>query len=298
MVHITKLVPLYFFVSVSVTLSVMESPVVKSTLDILKQEKSRSLSKDTPEAPRTVAKAKTLGPCSRRPSITYARNNLSPISGLFWKIVVTRPVGLELLKEKLVAGADVDACMGENGESALHFAAIFGDVLMAKTLLEWGARVDLVKQNGWTPLHIAVSKCHVASSKHDIKLPKFYAPMVKLLISWGADRLCEDRNGQKPSDLVSKGRVNEIMQLLAERLPETCVVCEEPYDEDSVGRQRFTLPCQKQHDRDVMRRHYCCIGCYSKYVNTTKEVRGRDGRLRRVLCDPTCPFCRGALAQR
>ena len=60
----------------------------------------------------------------------------------------------------LNAGADVNQ-IDQNGATALHCASWYGHTNIVRLLCDHGAQVNLAKINGDTPLHIAQSKNHV-----------------------------------------------------------------------------------------------------------------------------------------
>lgn len=70
----------------------------------------------------------------------------------------------ELLKELLAAGADVDE-VDEEGRTALHFAAGYGEIACAKLLIEAKAKLDLVDNNQNTALHYAAGYGQAESVK-------------------------------------------------------------------------------------------------------------------------------------
>jgi ankyrin repeat protein len=70
----------------------------------------------------------------------------------------------ELLKELLAAGADVDE-VDEEGRTALHFAAGYGEIACAKLLIDAKAKLDLVDNNQNTALHYAAGYGQAESVK-------------------------------------------------------------------------------------------------------------------------------------
>ncbi len=59
------------------------------------------------------------------------------------------------VRSLLKGGADVNAAQGD-GMTALHWAAIHGDVPLARSLVAAGARVSATTRlGGFTPLHLA-----------------------------------------------------------------------------------------------------------------------------------------------
>jgi ankyrin repeat protein len=74
------------------------------------------------------------------------------------------PGNADLLKELLTAGADVDEA-DEEGRTALHFAAGYGEIPCLKLLIEHKAKLDLVDNNKNTALHYAAGYGQAESVK-------------------------------------------------------------------------------------------------------------------------------------
>ena len=68
---------------------------------------------------------------------------------------------LDLLKQEINAGVNIDAAKGKNGETALHRAATRGNLEAAKFLIEKGADPNVRrKKRGYTPLDLANRRGH------------------------------------------------------------------------------------------------------------------------------------------
>lgn len=93
--------------------------------------------------------------------------------------------------ELLSQGVDVNE-RDYNKVTALWYAAQFGRTKMVKTLLDNGARVDIVDDYGNSPLSKAV---YWYDSAGDSKL-------IELLISHGADVSLKNNYGVSPLDLA------------------------------------------------------------------------------------------------
>ncbi len=103
------------------------------------------------------------------------------------------------LGELLAGGADVDA-RGQQGASALHWAAFNGDLEMVRMLLDAGARVDAVLDNGSTPLHLAAFEGHT--------------DVVRLLLQRGADPAARTLDGITPAAWARREQHQDTLQAL------------------------------------------------------------------------------------
>jgi ankyrin repeat protein len=79
---------------------------------------------------------------------------------------------VEVVQVLLEGGANVDRTEAD-GFTALHVAALNGNLDVCRLLLDWGAKVDTVNILEETPLHLAVEEG--------------YLSVVKLLVERGAD---------------------------------------------------------------------------------------------------------------
>lgn len=108
-------------------------------------------------------------------------------------------------------------------ESALHHAALEGDVVTARGLLEIGMSPDVQDTEGFTPLHLAAQQRSLAvatalleaGASVDIEnsfgnTPLFVAvfysmgrgDLIKVLRSYGADPMHANSSGQTPVELA------------------------------------------------------------------------------------------------
>jgi ankyrin repeat protein len=90
----------------------------------------------------------------------------------------------------LAFGEDINA-VDREGWTALHFAAQGNNVVLAKILLENGAGVDIQENHGNSPLFKAVFSCRGDGS------------MIKLLLSYGADKKLKNNYDVSPLDLAN-----------------------------------------------------------------------------------------------
>ncbi len=74
------------------------------------------------------------------------------------------------------------------GYTPLHYAAVRGDINAAKDLLQAGAKVNALNNDGDSPLHLAAKKG--------------YEEVIHLLIEHGANRDAENRSGHKPNEMT------------------------------------------------------------------------------------------------
>ena len=104
------------------------------------------------------------------------------------------------LRELLDAeGVNVDA-QDEEGRTALHFAAGYGELECAKLLLAKGAAVDLVDNNKNTALHYAAGYGQAES--------------VKLLLEGGADKGAKNEDDKTALEVAELNEHAEVVALL------------------------------------------------------------------------------------
>ena len=84
------------------------------------------------------------------------------------------------------------------GDTPLHWAALKGNIDIARHLIENGADVNIKDNAGWTPLHRAVRV-----TKYDI---------VKLLIEFGADPFITDNDGKTPLDICQNDDIRSLLE--------------------------------------------------------------------------------------
>ena len=114
---------------------------------------------------------------------------------------------------KSLLEAEVGVCvniMDENGWSPLHLAAISGRPAMVKFLLEAGAGANLRDKGGWSPLHAAACNCVDASLESNQ-----YASVIGLLLRAGAEVDSRNHDGKTPlMYTVSAGGLAAVQLLL------------------------------------------------------------------------------------
>jgi ankyrin repeat protein len=113
---------------------------------------------------------------------------------------------LRLLARK---GASLNARSVISRNTALHWAAEFGDVAFARELVKLGADVRVRNGNDSTPLHLA---CRAIRPK-DAPEPEEIA---EILIKAGADVQAKNDTGQTPEDVARKEGRERLVTLLRE----------------------------------------------------------------------------------
>lgn len=105
---------------------------------------------------------------------------------------------IELLEKMLQLPAgnkiDVNSTLDACGNGALHLAALQGRQDVVKTLLLYGAEVDIRNNEGWTPLHFAAMK-----GRHQVK---------RVLLDAGADVSAITRSGTSVFELQEREKVH------------------------------------------------------------------------------------------
>ncbi len=106
----------------------------------------------------------------------------------------------EVIQYLLAAGVNVNH-QSESGETALHVAAVWGDVDYAKMLLDAGARysLDYVDEDLRTPLHYA-------AERGDLE-------MCKLFLEHHVDKYAPDYKNNHPWDLAPDWLKKELPEL-------------------------------------------------------------------------------------
>jgi hypothetical protein len=112
----------------------------------------------------------------------------------------TRNARLEAGQLLLTRGADIDARNDFNAP-ALVYVAIQGHVEFARMLLERGAVIDARDHDDSTPLHFAVAQGRTQ--------------VAQLLLEHGTDVNARNKLGYTPSQLGSRGRHQEIVEVLS-----------------------------------------------------------------------------------
>jgi len=95
---------------------------------------------------------------------------------------------LEVIKQHIVAGSNLDAKEPFNGATPLNSAATFGKTEIAKALIEGGADLSITNNDGSTPLHTAAFFGRVE--------------IVQMLIDAKADKTLKNNYGATPRETV------------------------------------------------------------------------------------------------
>lgn len=87
-----------------------------------------------------------------------------------------------------------------SGQTPLHLAATYGLVEIMQALLERGATIDEVDDNGESPLYIAVKHAGQMMAYHfsDTETCDRFFNAVNLLLKWGADTNLANKQGETP----------------------------------------------------------------------------------------------------
>lgn len=96
---------------------------------------------------------------------------------------------LEVVKQHIAAGTDLDTKEPFNGATPLNSAATFGKIEIAKALIDGGAGLNIVNNDGSTPLHTAAFFGRVE--------------IVQLLIDSNADKTLKNNYGATPRETVT-----------------------------------------------------------------------------------------------
>jgi ankyrin repeat protein len=139
------------------------------------------------------------------------------------------------LETLLRKGADIEAS-DENGNRALHIAALKGCTEVVETLLRSGADKEAPCETGDRPLHLATHQGHLATvdallksgaqihaNGHGMYSPLHYAAngghieIVELLLRNGANTLAMNQAGQLPVDLAKIHGHDHVIELLVKR---------------------------------------------------------------------------------
>lgn len=96
---------------------------------------------------------------------------------------------VEVCRELLQAGAEVDSRTGEGGQTALHRAALCGHLVVVQELVRAGADVGAADGDGETPLHKAYRRDHI--------------DVINFLCSMADPQILhvQNRHGKRPEEL-------------------------------------------------------------------------------------------------
>jgi hypothetical protein len=96
---------------------------------------------------------------------------------------------IEVLKQHLAAGTDIDTKDPFGGSSPLISACLFGKTEIAKLLIDTGADLNFLNNDGSTALHTAAFFCR--------------PELVKLLMKKGTDKSIKNKYGQTAYETVA-----------------------------------------------------------------------------------------------
>ncbi|WP_010310145.1 ankyrin repeat domain-containing protein [Saccharopolyspora spinosa] len=118
-----------------------------------------------------------------------------------------RDNNVELARERLAAGVDVNLADHRSNYTPLHFAVDNGAVDVAAVLLDAGADIDARGKRELTPLNLAVERWKQSPA----------GVMITLLVNRGADKTARDATGFTPAEKAQGQRkfpaeLSEILQ--------------------------------------------------------------------------------------
>lgn len=122
----------------------------------------------------------------------------TPLHCYCYRQVASSPL---IIKEILDGGASIDA-VAYGGQTALHYAAMFGNANLISVLLEYGADINAKKNDGLTPLMSAV--------RYD------QAEVVKCLVDHEADWTIPNYAGQNILHVAARYAGVDAMKVVAE----------------------------------------------------------------------------------
>jgi hypothetical protein len=109
--------------------------------------------------------------------------------------------------------------------SCIHYAAAHGNIPMMQLFLKYQANINLKRNNGSTPLHIAVYvHCHQTFHSHNFQNN---APAIQFLLEAGADPDIKDDNNKTPFDLALTNKDRSIAYLFIHHLQKKCLALEQ-----------------------------------------------------------------------
>ncbi|KAI8454942.1 ankyrin repeat-containing domain protein [Phakopsora pachyrhizi] len=116
------------------------------------------------------------------------------------------------------------------GNTALHYAVIYLSPTVLELILEHeGADVDLINNQGLTPLHCAIQ----------IKEPKPRLLITKSLLEAGADTRIKNKHNQRPIDMIPTAVSNEIPEDRELRKALKEAEAEQEIGEDEIAKDEF-----------------------------------------------------------
>ncbi|KAJ8598511.1 hypothetical protein CTAYLR_001380 [Chrysophaeum taylorii] len=162
-----------------------------------------------PTSVRSTTKENCL--LTRRAAVVTSR------SCAFWLSTAPTSISLngrvEVARVLVEHGADVNK-VGDDGSSPLHFASLNGRVEVARVLVEHGADVNKVGDDGSSPLHFA-------------SWTGFF-DVVRILVERGADVNLANKYGHSPLHIASSTGIFDVVRTLLEDGDDVNLADEEP----------------------------------------------------------------------
>lgn len=112
------------------------------------------------------------------------------------------------VRELVADGLNVNAA-DQDGQTMLHYAAYYGNTIIAQDLLKMGADIDAKDKQGRTPVMIGSNSQYANPNT------------IQFLIAYGCDLNAKDADGKTAQDWAKKGRSRQIMELLDAATPQT-----------------------------------------------------------------------------
>merc|ERR1712029_670707 len=110
---------------------------------------------------------------------------------------------IDVVKELLDSGANIEAQNIDHGATPLHYAVIWNNNFdVVKELLDRGANIEAQDTHGWTALHLA------AFQNLPSILP-YYLDVVKQLLDRGVNKDAQDNHGQTALHWAVRSPVRE-----------------------------------------------------------------------------------------
>ncbi|PNP78752.1 hypothetical protein FNYG_07894 [Fusarium nygamai] len=162
--------------------------VVRSQLD--KQKASQDTDAPVCAGPSTL----------QTTSLVNSQQSVGAFIPLLWAAANGKNAILQLL---IVLGADLEARNPDNSYTALMYAAEYGQVSAAKSLLDYGAMLEAWDECECTPLWLAASAGHV--------------PITSFLLGKGADIEARSSEGSTPLSIAARKENDGVVKLLLEK---------------------------------------------------------------------------------
>ncbi|KAF5694079.1 beta transducin [Fusarium denticulatum] len=139
-------------------------------------------------------------------SLVNSQQSMCGFIPLLWAAANGKNGILQLLIDK---GADLEARNPDNSYTALMYAAEYGQVSAAKSLLDCGAMLEAQDKNAYTPLLLAASV--------------WYVPITSFLLDKGADIEARASNGSTPLSIAAREENEGVVKVLLEKGADTDV---------------------------------------------------------------------------